>query len=350
MCDALQTAGLSLGKVTFSDGAVVARAEAERVVTRAVVVASGAALLISLFTGLLLARQTTRKLSHITDTMRRVSEGDESSRAPVLGQDELAVLAIDLNGMLDRLEEAHARVEYLQRVATWQEMARRLAHEIKNPLTPISLAAQQLDQKCVTADDRSGALLSTSVEIIMDEVETLRRMVTSFSRFAAEPEFERQRLDLVRVVDEFFRAYAQTEVPVRQVIMSSPVWVEGDRQLLRQAVVNLVENASNALIEGGHAEGEITVEVELSEGVARLAVQDNGPGFVGISADQIFEPYVTTREEGTGLGLSIVKKIVLDHLGKVGAEARAGGGARVWIELPAAGEPDPSSSDPRAVG
>lgn len=323
-----------IGMVKLADGTSVTRGEATRSVTRAVAIWSGAALLISLFTGLVLARQTTRKLTHISDTMRRVSEGDEKSRAPVVGQDELAVLAIDLNGMLDQLEFARARVQYLQRVAAWQEMARRLAHEIKNPLTPISLAAQQLREKCSTSDDRSTRLLDTSVEIILDEVETLRRMVMSFSLFAAEPEFRRERVDLVRVVDEFLRAYAHAEVPVTPLVRVPHAYVEGDRQLLRQVLVNLVENAWNALTDAAVREGEIEISLDVDGTKASLTVSDNGPGLVGVTPAQIFEPYVTTRAEGMGLGLSIVKKIVLDHGGEVQASTGQGGGASVCVILP----------------
>ena len=323
-----------IGMVKLADGTSVTRGEATRSVTRAVAIWSGAALLISLFTGLVLARQTTRKLTHISDTMRRVSEGDEKSRAPVVGQDELAVLAIDLNGMLDQLEFARARVQYLQRVAAWQEMARRLAHEIKNPLTPISLAAQQLREKCSTSDDRSMRLLDTSVEIILDEVETLRRMVMSFSLFAAEPEFRRERVDLVRVVDEFLRAYAHAEVPVTPLVRVPHAYVEGDRQLLRQVLVNLVENAWNALTDAAVREGEIEISLDVDGTKASLTVSDNGPGLVGVTPAQIFEPYVTTRAEGMGLGLSIVKKIVLDHGGEVQASTGQGGGASVCVILP----------------
>lgn len=326
-----------IGMVRLADGSRVSQENATDSLKRAVFLASGGALLISLFAGLILARQTTRKLTHISDTMRRVSEGDASSRAPVVGQDELAVLAGDLNAMLDQLASARARLQYLQRVAVSQEMARRLAHEIKNPLTPIGLAAQQLQTKCRPEDDASRDLLETSVEIILDEVETLRRMVTSFSLFSTVPEFRAERVDLVRVVEDFVRAYPLEDVEVERDISAEEIIVHGDRQLLRQVLVNLVENAIVAMREVSVSTPRLGIRLTTAGDFAMMVVWDRGPGLVDVEEEEVFEPYVTTRRSGTGLGLSIVKKVVLDHGGEVGVRRHEDGpGVSFWIRLPLA--------------
>ena len=338
--DALAATQANVGMVRLADGSQVSQEDATHSLKRAVFLASGGALLISLFAGLILARQTTRKLTHISDTMRRVSEGDASSRAPVVGQDELAVLAGDLNAMLDQLASARARLQYLQRVAVSQEMARRLAHEIKNPLTPIGLAAQQLHTKCVPSDTASRELLDTSVEIILDEVETLRRMVTSFSLFSTVPEFRAERVDLVRVVEDFVRAYPLEDHKIEREIDAVEMIVRGDRQLLRQVLVNLVENAIVAMREAGVPDPSLGIRLTADAETAMMVVWDGGPGLVDVEEDQVFEPYVTTRRSGTGLGLSIVKKVVIDHGGEVGViEHTSGPGVSFWIRLPLAADP-----------
>ena len=335
--EALASAQGNIGMVRLADGRMVSQDDATDSLKRAVFLASGGALLISLFAGLVLARQTTRKLTHISDTMRRVSEGDASSRAPVIGQDELAVLAGDLNSMLDQLASARVRLQYLQRVAASQEMARRLAHEIKNPLTPIGLAAQHLQTKCVPKDSASRELLDTSVEIILDEVETLRRMVTSFSLFSTVPEFRAERVDLVRVVEEFIRAYPIVGLEIQREIAAAEIIVHGDRQLLRQVLVNLVENATVAMREAEVSDPSLGIRLTTDAGSAMMVVWDHGPGLVDVEAEQVFEPYVTTRRSGTGLGLSIVKKVVIDHGGEVGVRKHPSGpGVSFWIRLPLA--------------
>lgn len=334
---ALATTQEDIGMVRLADGSRVSQENATDSLKRAVFLASGGALLISLFAGLILARQTTRKLTHISDTMRRVSEGDASSRAPVVGQDELAVLAGDLNSMLDQLASARARLQYLQRVAVSQEMARRLAHEIKNPLTPIGLAAQQLQTKCRPGDSASRDLLETSVEIILDEVETLRRMVTSFSLFSTVPEFRAERVDLVRVVEDFLRAYPLEEVEVEREVSAEQLVVHGDRQLLRQVLVNLVENAIVAMREASIPTPRLGIRLTTAADSAMMVVWDSGPGLIDVEEDEVFEPYVTTRRAGTGLGLSIVKKVVIDHGGEVGVHRHEDGpGVSFWIRLPLA--------------
>jgi two-component system nitrogen regulation sensor histidine kinase NtrY len=314
------------------EGFMVERDEVRRALITALGVASSLVLFVAILAGILIARRTTRKLSDLSAVMRRVASGDLSVRAPRLGRDELGQLAGAFNTMLDELEHARRRVAYLQRVGAWQEMARRIAHEIKNPLTPIQLAAQQLREKDPGSDPGFSKLLRESVEIVEDEVEALRRMVTSFSQFAKVPEVELEPVSLERILSEFQRAYAHVDADL-EVVLVEDLQVLGDRQLLKQVLVNLVENAALSAREVG-----VTPKIRVSGGradqMACLVVEDNGPGVALERRELVFEPYETTREHGTGLGLAIVKKIMLDHGGEVlvGASEQLGG-ARFEVRL-----------------
>jgi len=322
----------------LEDGTVAERSEVDRAIARLIASASALVLLGSFVAGFILARQTTRKLSDISDVMRRVAAGDPLARAPELGPDELGLLASDLNAMLDRLERAQNKLAYLQRIGAWQDMARRIAHEIKNPLTPIQLAVQQLREKDPGTDERFSRLLSDSVEIIEDEIEGLRRMVTSFSQFAKVPEVVLEPVDLRRLVAEFERAYGhlsertddRLEVDVDDTFDGEAVHrVRADRQLLKQVLVNLVENANLSARERGEQPVVVRVGLRATKAGAEIVVEDNGPGVPDARRERVFEPYETTRAHGTGLGLAIVKKVVLDHGGEiwVGHSERLGGAA-----------------------
>ena len=321
------------------DGNVVDRGELERAVYRAIGAASALVLMVAFIAGFLLARATTRKLSMLSDAMLRVAGGDLLARVPDLGNDELGQLGAAFNGMLDELASAQRKLSYLQRVGAWQEMARRIAHEIKNPLTPIQLAVQQLREKDPGGDPNFSRLLQTSVEIVEDEIESLRRMVTSFSRFAKVPEAQLEPAQVSRVLGEFERAYGHLTERSSDVLEVMPVdpalTILGDRQLLKQCLVNLVENAVLSQRERGPVHVRVSARAsEEAPGTVELRVDDNGPGIEPERRERVFEPYESTRKEGTGLGLAIVKKVVLDHNGEVRIEDSELGGAAVVIRLP----------------
>jgi two-component system nitrogen regulation sensor histidine kinase NtrY len=314
--------------------------EIEAAVIQVVVGAGVLVLLLAIAAGVLVARATTRKATALSRAMARVGEGDLQVRAQARGRDELASLARAFNLMLDELAQAQARVAYLQRIGAWQGMARRIAHEIKNPLTPIQLAVQQLRDKDPGLDPRFSALLRTSVEIVEDEVEGLRRMVQSFSQFAKVPEVRTRPEPLHRVLGEFERAYGhlgedeggRLEVEVPQ----GELTIAADRQLLKQALVNLVENAVLSAREVRKGDVHVTVGVVVEPDAVVLRVDDNGPGIAPERRERVFEPYETSRKSGTGLGLAIVKKIVLDHGGEIWIEESPLGGARFCLRLPRA--------------
>jgi len=228
-----------------------------------------------------------------------------------------------------------------QREAAWGEVARRLAHEIKNPLTPIRLSAERMRLKLMPSmNERDARLLDRGTETIVQQVEAMKEMVNAFSEYARAPRVEMAEVNLNRLVTELTDLY-RAQVAGRGVTLEvrldpGLVAVVADRGRLRQLLHNLLTNAVEAL--EGRPGGAIAVVTRLAERgggrVAEIAVEDNGPGFQRELVGQVFDPYVTTKARGTGLGLAIVRRIVEEHGGSVEAENRPDGGARVRIELP----------------
>jgi nitrogen fixation/metabolism regulation signal transduction histidine kinase len=228
-----------------------------------------------------------------------------------------------------------------QREAAWGEVARRLAHEIKNPLTPIRLSAERMRHKLLPSmNEKDAQLLDRGTETIVQQVEAMKEMVNAFSEYARAPRFEMADVnlnELVTEVTDLYRAQVAGRGVTLQLMLEPAVTsVVADRGRLRQLLHNLLTNAVEAL--EGQGDGAITIATRLvarnDVEAAEVTVEDNGPGFQRELIGQIFDPYVTTKPRGTGLGLAIVRKIVEEHGGHVTADNRAEGGARVRIELP----------------
>lgn len=307
------------------------------------------AVFVAAIISLVVGRRVTRRLDGLRRAMDRVAAGDLEVQMPPTGRDEVAELAERFNEMTRRLRDSRTRIEHLTRMSAFQEIAQRLAHEIKNPLTPILLAVQQVHQSYRGDDPRYRRVLDTANEIVEQEVGTLKRLVENFSRFARLPPAERHLEDLAAFARELVAAHPEIEGLAAHA-PDHPVIAAVDKGLLRQALTNLLKNADEALRE--HTAREHTareqpardfrppprvhLRVDDLDDAVRLVVEDNGPGVALADRERIFEPYVTGREDGTGLGLAIVKKIVLDHEGTITATDSADGGARFEIVLPRA--------------
>ena len=223
-----------------------------------------------------------------------------------------------------------------QRAQAWGEVARRLAHEIKNPLTPIQLSAERLamklDGKLEGAD---AALLTRSVRTIVDQVDAMKRLVNEFRDYARLPAAQLVPVDLNALVTDILGLYDQAVVPVQLDLQHCPL-VLADAQQVRQVIHNLVQNAQDATPPGA---GPVLLQTRLAESSrrVRLIVQDCGPGFPEAMLKRAFEPYVTTKAKGTGLGLAVVKKIMDEHRGRVDIAHRMDGeriaGARVSLSF-----------------
>ncbi|MDF3066330.1 MAG: Nitrogen regulation protein ntrY [Polyangiaceae bacterium] len=312
----------------------------------------GITIALAIAVGTLLARGVVVRLGELASATQTVGAGNLSIRVSEVGNDEITALARAFNRMLGEVEGSRARIEYLQRVSAWQEMARRLAHEIKNPLTPIQLGVQEIHRRYQGSDEKFRDLLDTTLEIVEDEVGTLRRLVSEFSDFARLPQAHLQDADLVEFLGEQ-RRQIETEgqnegersvirLAARRPIFSwqlpsSPADVAIDRQMLRRVLLNLIQNAADALADAKVEAPRIEVTLTRQGDFFAVDVDDNGPGIPPALREVVFDPYVTTKHTGTGLGLAIVKKIAIEHGGSATADAGRLGGARLRLTLPARG-------------
>lgn len=226
-----------------------------------------------------------------------------------------------------------------QRNAAWGEVARRLAHEIKNPLTPIQLSAERLRHKYLRRMNAEDAeVLERATHTIVQQVEAMKEMVNAFSDYARPPQMNLQPIEVDSFLSEVLELYRTTRGGWQLVssLASEQAQIKGDPLRLRQVIHNLVKNAQEAV--AGREDGRVEVITrQKSEAECRfleIQVVDNGSGFDGDSPNHLFEPYVTTKAKGTGLGLAIVKKIVEEHGGMIWAENRPEGGARIMLRLP----------------
>lgn len=274
-----------------------------------------------------LAHDGERSMGHWQQSFELGGTQPDSARKS--GQDVISVLArgAELPGgqrllVFDDISE----IVSAQRVRAWSEVARRLAHEIKNPLTPIQLSAERLEMKLSgKVGPAERILLSRSVKTIVDQVDAMKRLVNEFRDYARLPAAELKPLDINALVSDILQLYNNDNSQVKVISELDPTCPEilGDAQQLRQVLHNLLQNAQDAMISAGRADADHVVSVRTQWQTAsqrvRLSVLDDGGGFPEHILKRAFEPYVTTKEKGTGLGLAVVKKIADEH------------GARVYV-------------------
>ncbi|MEO5987729.1 MAG: ATP-binding protein [Candidatus Eisenbacteria bacterium] len=298
------------------------------------VAALGVALLVSAgFLARMISSDMTRPLRTLSMGFERVAGGDLSARVPEEGATEMRLLATSFNHMTSNLSEARTQLAAAEREAAWREVARRLAHEIKNPLTPMRLSLHRLQRRVDLVPPEQRPAVRDSLNALLEEVEHLTRLAEQFSQYARLPEPQHERFDLSALARSAAALHEPAHASI-QLHCDRAYEVTGDRLLLSRAVHNLVLNACEASPSGAIVE----VGTGGADAEVWLEVLDRGPGLPLDLGDKVFEPYVSTKNRGSGLGLSLVRDIATQHGGRVTIENREGGGAKARLTLPASGD------------
>jgi two-component system nitrogen regulation sensor histidine kinase NtrY len=283
------------------------------------------------------AARVTRPVEQLAEAARQVAAGDWHAQVTVTSADELGELAESFNRMTKELLQQKEQLLQSERVAAWRELARRLAHELKNPLFPLQLTVENLLRSREQSPEQFEEVFSESSSTLLAEIANLKAIVSRFSEFSSMPQPQFQRVQLNDVVDGVMRLFqAQLNAPSRTGIECKLELAEvmptiaADPELLHRALSNLVLNAMDAMPQGG----TLTLGTRREGEWAVLEVADTGTGLTPEECERLFTPYYTNKAHGTGLGLAIVQSIVSDHGGRISVRSEAGGGTSFVIELP----------------
>jgi two-component system, NtrC family, nitrogen regulation sensor histidine kinase NtrY len=298
-----------------------------------VLLIGSATLASALLITVLLSRGLARPVRDLAEQAQRVIHGDPT---PVVatGARELVEAATAFNRAIADLVALRKRLAVTERIAARREIARRVAHEIKNPLLPIRAAVETLRRLRARNDPQFDDYFDEATRTVLDEVQRITHIVGEFTRFARLPAPEPAPFDAEDAVRSVVSLHAAAGAPIELVAEPCPDLV-ADRDQVVQVVTNLVQNAQQALV--GRVNGRVEVRIGREHDKWRLSVTDNGPGVAPEMRSRLFEPYATTKAEGTGLGLAIVERIVVEHGGEIRFDDAPGGGASFVVKLPLSG-------------
>jgi nitrogen fixation/metabolism regulation signal transduction histidine kinase len=297
-------------------------------------------LALSLALALLMSERRSQPSRRLAQGANAVADGNWTYRSDAKAGGEVGRLVHAFNTMVSRLDAQRRRLVDMERMATWRDMARHLAHEIKNPLLPIRLTVEELKDQYKGDDGRYREMLAESTRVIGDELDHLTKLVKEFSSFARMPDIAPQSGRLEPLISDVARLYPQlsTSIECEAGLPEFPF----DPDQIRIVLVNLFENTASVIDDASQA--QIRVSVGKVGGDVVLLFTDNGPGIPGENLPKVFDPYFTTREEGTGLGLAMVKNIVLLHGGSIHVHSAEGKGTTFTMALPLTGPPEKEES------
>lgn len=310
------------------------RAEEGRVVLSFVgpfLVVYGVLILVALIAGVLWSRQIVKPLEMLVGATRRVASGDLEFRMKRQGPGEVGELVHSFDTMVGRLTEQRRDLARLERAAAWRGMARTLAHEVKNPLTPILMAVHQVRDSYTGDDQKYRALLEEVAEIVGEEVDSLRRLVRDFGDFARLPKPELKAGDLGALLQDLEQLYGAQRLHLSGLENTGTGFFDHDA--LRRALINLIDNGIAACRQAGTPE-QVDLEAFPASPGVQLVIRDRGVGIPTDNLVRIFEPDFTTKSGGMGLGLSIVENIIIGHGGHISVASESGHGATFTIYLP----------------
>ena len=292
-------------------------------------------ILLSILTSFLLSEEIIQPIAHLENAINRVVKGDYSYRILPHSKDDLGNLVNSFNDMVSELELSRNNFVHTEKVTAWQEIAQRMAHEIKNPLTPIKLSAQRILKKFRTDPESIDSILEPAVDAIINEVENLTQLLSQFKDFARMPTPVKESINLKSLVTEASLLYSGSSSQITLDLDDlENTELMGDGGQIQRVFSNLISNSFDAITDTGR----ITIRSEIirkgKNYFCRIMITDTGTGIEPAMKKLIFNPYFTTKEGGTGLGLPIVERIVADHKGTIWYESEREVGTTFFIELP----------------
>jgi len=325
---------LAVLTVAISRNALVAEQKQIRGIAYGV---AGGGILLAIIFSLWIAARVSRPVEELARAAEEVASGRWDARVPVRGSDEVSVLAESFNHMTEQLETQRESLVQSERVAAWRELARRLAHELKNPLFPLQLTVENLARARQLPPAEFDEVFNESTHTLSMEIGNLKKIIGRFSDFSKMPKPELERVDAKDLVARVRNLYAAgsedgPRVDVVTELEDAPMPMMVDPELLHRALSNLVLNAKDAMPDGG----TVRIAARNRESKVEIRVSDTGQGLTPEECERLFTPYYTTKQHGTGLGLAIVQSVVADHAGTISVESREGQGATFVITLPRA--------------
>jgi signal transduction histidine kinase len=310
-------------------------AELQRKVISAALLVGGGGILVAILASLWFAARVTKPVVSLAEAARRVAAGDLAAKVDVESSDELGELANAFNRMTEDLLQQKERTLQAERVAAWRELARRLAHELKNPLFPLQVTVENLIRAKEKAPEMFEEVFRESTSTLLAEVNNLKTIIARFSEFARMPQPQRKPTDLNEVARSVLKVFQaqmreKSQITVQTELDPQLPIISADPDLLHRVISNLVLNAIDAMPQGG----QLTLRTQSLGDAVELSVSDTGSGLTPEECERLFTPYYTTKQHGTGLGLAIVQSVVSDHGGKIAVESAKEKGTAFRIELP----------------
>lgn len=297
--------------------------------------ASGAGLLLAVLLSSIAAVRVTRPVEELAHAAREVAAGNLEAQVSARTNDELGVLADSFNRMTRDLIEHRERLVQAERVAAWRELARRLAHELKNPLFPLQLTVENLMRSREQSPQDFEETFRESASTLLSEIANLKSIINRFSEFSKMPQPHLQDISLREMVSGVVHVY-EAQLEKMKISFNTEFGdsepISADPELLHRAISNLVLNAIDAMPQGG----SLTLRTSRDINTGRIEVGDTGSGLTPEECARLFTPYYTSKSHGTGLGLAIVQSIVSDHGGRISVKSQPGKGTAFIIELPVA--------------
>jgi nitrogen fixation/metabolism regulation signal transduction histidine kinase len=317
-------------------------AELRNQIRSAALLAAGAGLILAILLSSWAATRVTRPVEELANAAREVAAGNWNTTVKVKTEDEIGELAESFNRMTRDLLEQRERLVQAERVAAWRELARRLAHELKNPLFPLQLTVENLMRARDQGQQQFDETFRESSATLLSEISNLKNIIGRFSDFSKMPQPDFQSVDLRQLCEGAIKLH-QAQLTKASISCNLEISdgnpIAADPELLHRALSNIILNAIEAMPNGG----TINLRGSYRHDSVRIEVADTGSGLASEESAQLFTPYYTSKPHGTGLGLAIVQSIVSDHGGRISAASEPGRGTTFIIELPANRDKMPTS-------